>query len=150
MNKDKLDDTQNTIEDISSMLHDLSKCQSGILTKIDELNEIDCNRTAEFKGAQKEVLNELNTFRDSLQSSLNNDEASKIVSPSLNIAVTVSVLLIIVAMTIGTLSLYRLNTLNNEWEIKIQQKMHEADSLDQVIDLFEKQKEGLHAAGQPD
>ena len=150
MTEGKLEDYRSPNDEIFSMLQDLSTSQAEILIKFDERNEIDCDRAAELKGVQKEALNALNTFRDSLQSPFSNDKDPKTVLPSLNIAVTVSVLLIIVAMTIGTFSLYRLNTLNKEWEIKLQQKMHEASSLDQVIDLFEKQKEGLHATGQPD
>lgn len=150
MNKDGvLEEYPEDNGDIAAMLQDLSKCQADILIKFDESNEKNSTRIVEFNVAQKEVLNELKAFSESFKLSLSN-EAPKLKKPlpSLNIPLIISSLLIILVMTFGIYSLNRLHELNNEWGMRLRDKIQEAAGLDQVINLFEQQKEAIHATGQ--
>ena len=139
----------NSEEQIIDMLHDLSSSQAGIISKLDELSEADGVRNKEFKASLEKVLDEVRTKSETVSFSLAEEEKKNSKSAEgLKLSLGLIHLILIAGITLGIYSLTNLIDLNKQWEIKLREKMQEATQLDQVIDLFEKQKEEKSAAGQ--
>ena len=149
LDDEALDEYPESDEQIIDMLHDLSSSQSEIISKLDELGEVDCNRSTEFKASLEKVLDEVRTKNETVSFSLAEEEEKNSKSTEgLNLSLGLIYLTLIAGITLGIYSLTNLIDLNKQWEIKLREKMQEATQLDQVIDLFKKQKEGKSAAGQ--
>lgn len=147
--EEEFDEYLEVEEQFVDMLHDLSASQAGIISKLEELSEVDSGRNAEFKASLAKVLDEVRANSEAVSFSLAEEEEKDSKSfQGLNLNLGLAFLVLITVITLAIYSLTNLINLNKQWETKLKEKMHEAIQLDKVIDLFEKQKEKKSATGQ--
>ena len=127
-------------EDLTSMLQDLNKCQGEIKGILEESRDKEADREKSDKGFQEEIQQKLTVIAVQI-SQINSTRESPKKSGSL-LTLVFPCLILILALSGGIYSFSQLVQLNKLWHLKIEQKVDELSTLNQIIQsLKDLQKE---------
>lgn len=121
-------------EDLSSMLQDLSGCQAEIKTALEECRETEAGKEKREQDFHLEIQQKLAAFSEQL-SQINSSGVSPEKSGSF-LTLVFPCLILILALSAGIYSFVQLVHLNRQWHLKIEQKIDELSTLNQIIQSF--------------